>query len=67
MLLNFALVESQINGLRDTQEHEEQGQNNIIDERFEQVKVGFHNINGLKGNDTKLQELIDFGIEENLG
>ena len=31
-----------------------------------QLKIGFHNINGIKGNKTKLQELMDFGIEENL-
>ena len=39
---------------------------NKVKESFEQVKIGFYNINSIKGNRTKLQELIDFGIEENL-
>ena len=39
---------------------------NRIEESFEQVKIKYHNINGIKGNRTKLQKLIDFDIEENL-
>ena len=39
---------------------------NRIEESFEQIKIGYYNINGIKRNRTKLQELIDFGIEENL-
>ncbi|CAG8769742.1 7655_t:CDS:2, partial [Gigaspora rosea] len=34
--------------------------------KLEQLKIGFYKINGIKRNRAKLQELINFGIEQNL-
>ncbi|KAF0384657.1 hypothetical protein F8M41_011566 [Gigaspora margarita] len=34
-------------------------------EEFIELKVGFHNINRIKNNSYRLQELVDFGIIEN--
>ena len=33
---------------------------------FSQIKIGFHNINGIKGNYYKAQELIELGISSKL-
>ena len=54
------------------------GTNNIIEQNrinnkiitnnrvYTELKIGFHNINGIKGNPYKAQELIDLGQKEEL-
>ena len=61
-LQNTATKQGSTKGINNKDEQKQINARTITNNKtFSEIKIGFHNINGIKGNLYKVQELIELG------